>query len=346
MPLQRSARRRSIPVIVGLLAAVGLPATVFAEPSGPNSPTTPATNAGLTSTPGSLTRTWVSSTGTDSHPCTRQAPCATFARAFAATANHGQIAVVDSGGYGPLTITRSVTIRAVGVLASIQPTGSTDGIVVDCADPTCRVVLDGLDLYGSPSDASSVDGVDILEAGAVRVSNSHFSGFPDAGIRFGPTDFESVLVIQDSSLSDNVPAAASPTDTGSPNEPADFPPFGLLVTPLASGGSGPNTVTIRRSNFDDNGTGIGVYAAPSQAVVVNVSNSEVGDSYGYGIFAAGSGGATVRLKADDITDNGTGVGIAASDTPGDEIDSFGNNDISGNTVDGNLTKTLSLRKAP
>jgi len=346
----KTARLRSVPVIAGVLAVGLVPATVLAATSGPNPPTTPPpASPPPAGAAGPLARSWVASGGRDSNPCTRQAPCATFAKAFTQTSTGGQIDVVDSGMYSPLTITRSVTIKAVGVLAGIRPQMANDGITIDCADPTCRVVLSGLDLYGSANSASTVDGVDILSAGAVRIQHSRFAQFPDAGIRFGPTNPESVLSIADSTVSDNIPATVSDTNAGSTTPPSNNPPWGLLVTPagVAGGGSTPlYTVTIRRSSFDDNSTGIGVFADPAQAVTVNLSHSEVADSYGYGIFTAGLGGATVRLNANDITDNSVGLGIAGGGTPGDHIDSFGNNNISGNTVDGNTTQTLSLRSRP
>lgn len=347
-PIKR-ARLRSVPVIVGVLGVVVLPASVLAATSGPNPPTTPpAASPPPAGASGPLPRSWVASAGKDSNPCTRQAPCATFARAFTQTSTGGQIDVVDSGMYSPLTITRAVTIKAVGVMAGIRPQNANDGITINCADPTCRVILSGLDLFGSANSSATVDGIDILSAGAVRILHSRLAQFPDAGIRFGPTNPESVLVIQDTTVSDNFPATVSDTNAGSTTPPSNNPPWGLLITPAgAASGSNPlYTVTVRRSSFDDNSTGIGVFADSSQAVTVNLSHSEVADSYGYGIFTAGLGGAVVRLNGNDITDNSIGVGIAASNTPGDHIDSFGNNDISGNTVDGNLNQTLSLRSRP
>jgi hypothetical protein len=345
----KTAHRRSLPVIVGVLAAAVLPASVLAATSGPNPPTTPpAASHPPAGASGPLPRSWVASAGKDSNPCTRQAPCATFQRAFTQTSTGGQIDVVDSSLYSPVTITRAVTIKAVGVLAGIRPQNAQDGITIDCTDPTCRVVIDGLDLYGSANSTSTVDGIDILSAGAVRIQHSRLAQFPDAGIRFGPNNPECVLVVQDTTVSDNFPATVSDTNSGSTTPPSNNPPWGLLVTPAgADSSSNPlYTVTVRRSSFDDNSTGIGVFADPSQAVTVNVSHSEVADSYGYGIFTAGLGGAVVRLNANDITDNGVGVGIAASNTAGDHIDSFGNNNISGNLVDGNLNQTLSLRSRP
>jgi hypothetical protein len=57
------------------------------------------------------TRTWVSGVGDDVNPCSRTAPCKTFAGAISKTARNGEISVLDPGGYGAVTITKSITIN-------------------------------------------------------------------------------------------------------------------------------------------------------------------------------------------------------------------------------------------
>src|SRR3712207_2348146 len=57
------------------------------------------------------TRTWVSGVGDDANPCSRTAPCKTFAGAISKTANGGEINCLDPGGFGGVTITKSLTIK-------------------------------------------------------------------------------------------------------------------------------------------------------------------------------------------------------------------------------------------
>ena len=75
------------------------------------------------------TRTWVSGTGNDANPCSRVAPCKTFAGAISKTTPNGEINVIDAGAYGVVTITKSLTINAEGLVrqASSPParTGSS-----------------------------------------------------------------------------------------------------------------------------------------------------------------------------------------------------------------------------
>src|SRR6476659_475042 len=76
------------------------------------------------------TRTWVSGVGDDANPCSRTAPCKTFAGAISKTAACGEISVLDPGGFGAVTITKSITINGDGTLAGILHAG-TNGIIVN-----------------------------------------------------------------------------------------------------------------------------------------------------------------------------------------------------------------------
>src|SRR3954462_13273414 len=78
------------------------------------------------------TRTWVSGVGDDANPCSRTAPCKTFAGAISKTAAGGEIDALDPGGFGAVTITKSITLDGAGTLASIL-SASLNGIVVNAA---------------------------------------------------------------------------------------------------------------------------------------------------------------------------------------------------------------------
>src|SRR5215471_5367173 len=87
---------------------------------------------GASSAYGQATRTWVSGVGDDANPCSRTAPCKTFAGAISKTAAGGEIDVLDPGGFGGVTITKSITIDGTPVLAGVLVAG-TAGIVVNAA---------------------------------------------------------------------------------------------------------------------------------------------------------------------------------------------------------------------
>src|SRR5438270_6473215 len=108
------------------------------------------------------TRTWVSGVGDDLNPCSRTAPCKTFAGAISKTAAGGEINCLDPGGFGTVTITKAISIYCEGVIGGILASGVT-GVIVNAA-ATDHVVLRGLDIDGAGTGAK---GVSVLQAASV-----------------------------------------------------------------------------------------------------------------------------------------------------------------------------------
>src|SRR5437899_11215961 len=97
---------------------------------------------GVTGAQAQATRTWVSGDGDDVNPCSRTAPCKTFAGAISKTAACGEIDALDPGGFGAVTITKSMTIDGTGTMASILAAG-TAGVIVNALS-TDVITLRGL----------------------------------------------------------------------------------------------------------------------------------------------------------------------------------------------------------
>src|SRR5476649_1743117 len=93
------------------------------------------------------TRTWVSGVGDDANPCSRTAPCKTFAGAISKTAAAGEINCIDPGGFGALTITKAITIDCANTEAGVLVAG-TNGFSVN-AGAGDVVTLRGLDIFGT-----------------------------------------------------------------------------------------------------------------------------------------------------------------------------------------------------
>src|SRR5688500_11535540 len=83
------------------------------------------------------TRTWVSGVGDDVNPCSRTAPCKTFAGAISKTATNGEINCLDPGGFGAVNITKSITIDCKNTHGSILNSGTT-GVIVNLAAADVR----------------------------------------------------------------------------------------------------------------------------------------------------------------------------------------------------------------
>src|SRR6516225_11731166 len=100
------------------------------------------------------TRTWVSGVGDDANPCSRTAPCKTFPGAISKTAPGGEINVLDPGGFGAVTITKSISITSVGFEAGVLVSG-TNGVVVQ-AGASDVVTLRGLNMDGLNTGLSGI----------------------------------------------------------------------------------------------------------------------------------------------------------------------------------------------
>lgn len=132
------------------------------------------------------TRTWVSGVGDDANPCSRTAPCKTFAGAISKTAASGEINVLDPGGYGGVTITKSITISSENFEAGVLVSG-TNAIIVNAAASDV-VVLRGLDIEGLGTGLSGIKVLGGLKALHVeKCTVNNFRGTNANGIDIVPT---------------------------------------------------------------------------------------------------------------------------------------------------------------
>jgi hypothetical protein len=278
------------------------------------------------------TRTWVSGVGDDANPCSRTAPCKTFAGAISKTAVNGEINCLDPGGYGTVTITKSITLDCRQTLGSILNAG-TNGINIPFDSFTATgetrktVRLRGLTLNGADTGL-----IGIRITGTTGSANSEVFieqclidgdfggtaiGISDERSGGGELYISDTTVRNASSVGIHIdPLAGTATgariDASLDNVRAQNSIFGISVSSAAR-------VMISRSVFSGNTTA-GIEAnGPFAASEVNVSHSV---SSGNGTGIQNDGGTTIRISDTDVAFNGTGLGGT--------IMSFGNNRISGN----------------
>ena len=148
--------------------------------------------AGFSTAANAQTRTWVSGTGSDANPCSRTAPCQTFAGAFSKTATNGEISALDPGGFGTINITKSITINGDGTLASILNAGTT-GIIVNITTNLAsdKVVVRNVSINGA---GTGTDGVRIIDGVEVILDNVTIAGFTDAGVDVTQTQSSNVFL--------------------------------------------------------------------------------------------------------------------------------------------------------
>jgi hypothetical protein len=127
---------------------------------------------------GQASRTWVSGVGDDANPCSRTAPCKTFAGAISKTAAGGEIDALDPAGYGAVTITKAITIDGGGGQVASVLVAGTNGIVVQ-AGPSDVVILRNLRINGI---GTGINGIRFLSGKDLNVENCYIFGFTTNGV--------------------------------------------------------------------------------------------------------------------------------------------------------------------
>ena len=147
------------------------------------------------------TRTWVSGVGDDANPCSRTAPCKTFAGAISKTASGGEINCLDPAGYGGVTIAKSITIKCQYTEGGVLVSG-TNAIVINALS-TDKVTLRGLDINGVGIGApASLSGVKVLSAARVNIFDSEIYRF-QSGVTIAPTSGATRVMLANNHIHDN-----------------------------------------------------------------------------------------------------------------------------------------------
>jgi hypothetical protein len=277
-------------------------------------------------------RTWVSGVGDDANPCSRTAPCKTFAGSISKTADCGEIDALDPGGFGGFTITKGITIDGGGgQVASILVAG-TPGITISNSSATCRSdIIRNLDIAGVQSGTI---GINLIggTAGAVSIEHVKIYGFTQQCFNINPTSAQLVTVI-DSQFEYCSQGGLVSTSTSVRNIVAvshsTFNGNNVGVTVHAN-----TYMSLQFCQINDNTAG-GVLADTAASAKVDIDHSVIGENLGYGIHA--TAGALVDLSNTSVVFNG-GQGLLAD--AGGSIMTWTNNWVNGNTPDGSRSGTI------
>lgn len=274
------------------------------------------------------TRTWVSGVGDDVNPCSRTAPCKTFAGAISKTATNGEINCLDPAGYGAVTITKSITIDCEDTQGSILSAGTT-GVIINLAagDAKKSVRLRGLSINGA---ATGIHGVRVLAtANNIALEEVIIDGVTTHGVSIETTSGSPKVSIDSCSMRN---AGSSGINT-------------FII-------GGTLTLSISNSRLNANLTGLNLSSNTNATVSTSVINgntngatatnatmailaSSVSHNTTAGVTSATGG--TVRISGCLITGNGTGLVMSGGGT----ITSYTTNVLHGNLVaDGIPTFTI------
>jgi hypothetical protein len=264
-------------------------------------------------------RTWVSGVGDDVNPCSRTAPCKTFAGAISKTAAGGEINCLDPGGFGAVTITKSMTIDCTGTLGGVLAS-STTGVIVNGAG--ANVVLRGISINGGPPNLPGLHGVRFLQGASLTIQDVIIQNFRAAGAATG-----NGVIFAPSGLAELYMEDVTIVNNGSSNTSA-----GILIAP---GGAGIVTGSLNNVRILNN-TGAGISIAGNSTIML--TNSQISHNVNFGILS-NSAASRIRVGNTTITGNGTGVSIA-----GGNVNSYGTNRLDGNGTDGSFTLPNILEK--
>jgi hypothetical protein len=296
-----------------------------------------ALTAGLASLAhGQATRTWVSGVGDDLNPCSRTAPCKTFAGAISKTAEGGEIDALDPAGYGSVTITKAMTLDGgTGSGWASILTAATNGVTINIAaaginHPNDAVVtLRNISFIGaSQALTPGLNGVNYLRAAQVHVENCIFENFSTSGINMalGSTG---TLFVHDSVFDNTGTGIKVTTTSGFATAQIEHSRFNGMTDGVNTTSN--SFITVRDSYFS------GITGASNGAVraaagcAANVINS----TFAGNVIGVNAAGGTVRITNNDFFNNTTAISGTA--------ESANNNKFRGNTTDGNVSNVIVVK---
>ncbi|HLQ50739.1 MAG TPA: hypothetical protein VK129_04525 [Terriglobales bacterium] len=264
-------------------------------------------------------RTWVSGVGDDANPCSRTAPCKTWAGAISKTAPGGEIDALDPGGFGAVTITKAITLDGGGGQVASVLVAGTNGIVVQAAANdvvTIRNIrINGLLGSGNPG----LNGIRWTSGKALHIEHCTIFGFSNNGIDIAKSDGGSAFVIDTVTANNGFCGLQSLNTTTTVSTTIERSDFNNIVCGVKS--SDFSTMNIKDSEASGNQYG---FIAQSSAGIaeLNLANSLAANNSVSGLY---SGGGTttslIRITGVSLFNNPAGMTIAANGT----IGSWGNN---------------------
>jgi hypothetical protein len=262
------------------------------------------------------TRTWVSGVGDDANPCSRTAPCKTFAGAISKTAAAGEISVLDPGGFGAVTITKSITINGDGTLAGILSAG-TNGIIIN-AGVNDKIIIRNISINGA---GTGINGIRFLAGKQLTVDNVTITGITGRGIDVSLTATGASVIVNNTRITNAGTGIFLSTTVGNVLGMVDHVQLTGLTNGLEAFTGG--RANVSNSVISGNSSN-GVLASGANSFI-NLNNSQITFNNLVGVNASVAG-STIRISNNDIANNTAGISIAGSAT----VSSAVNNRVVGN----------------
>jgi hypothetical protein len=290
------------------------------------------------------TRTWISGVGDDVNPCSRTAPCKTFAGAISKTAAGGEINCLDPGGFGAVTITKAISLICDETEAGILVSGSP-GFTINAGDNDV-VTISGMDILG-PTSFPGTNGINFVNGGGLNLRNTTIKGMGTQAVSFTPgAGKTSFLNINNVTITGNG-TSGDPTTGAIKVAPGTGATANVVISDtrvqnnanvglrLDTTGTTGSRINIQVTNSLLNADGIGLQLkAPAATGTINaqVADTTISNNTSFGVFGNGSG-AVGRFSTSTITGNGaagsvSNAGVNAANAS--SLLSYGNNRLDGN----------------
>jgi hypothetical protein len=266
-------------------------------------------------------RTWVSGVGDDVNPCSRTAPCKTFAGAISKTATGGEINILDPAGFGALTITKAITVDGLGItggLLAARTNGFTINITTNLASD--KVILRNLEINGV-SIVGGFHGIRFLDGAELTVENVNIFNFTGNGVQIGQGQ-TSITNIRNLKL-DNIAGVGINATTSSGTAFVVIKESSIRAANEGVFAAGNASVTVQDTVITRVGSGLRTSGSNS---IIYADDCTITFST-TGVLA--SAGATINLSDSIIAQNVTGLNLN-----GGIINSFQGNSLINNPTPG------------
>lgn len=275
------------------------------------------------------TRTWVSGVGDDANPCSRTAPCKTFAGAIAKTAPGGEIDALDPGGFGALTITKPITIDGGGGQVASVLVAGTNGIVISTSGANDVVIIRNMRFDGLSTPANGgLTGILVLAGANVRLENLEIFGFGTFGVQVNASASVN-LVVENVTINGggggDASGGISMATTGG-TVSAEIGNTRVYGTHPALQGKANSIWNVHDSDLSFNGVAVKAFEA---GTTMNLANCQLN---GNTTAVQSVAGSTIRVTGSTMRQNGT-----AFSASGGAILSDGQNNADGNGSNGAAT---------
>jgi hypothetical protein len=285
---------------------------------------------------GQATRTWVSGVGDDVNPCSRTAPCKTFAGAISKTAEGGEIDALDPGGYGAVTITKAITLdggTGAGWASILTQVGS--GVIVNVVSGTHAndgvVILRHISFQGaSQSNNAGAQGINFIKADRLIVENCVFENFSTAGITESSLASSGNMWVEDCFFDNTNTGMILNTSSGFAVTQIDHCRFNGLTDGVNTTASA--FVTVRDCYFGQTTGGTNGAIRAAAGCQISVENTVFNNN----TIAVNLAGGTIRLSNNSFYGNGTAIN-------GGTAESANNNRFRGNGTDGATTNVITVK---